>query len=300
MPRQTKKKHDMPIIQRLVGNITEEELRHVDCYVSERLGIFIPSVGFCEYAITPSHTHPSYSFVVFFTKEQSFFTDNIELPEDHYLAAVMEPEAPHEEKPSDTFRRYLAIFIPRDIFEGLYQDYSKNKPIPKLLWKQFAVGHELMIYIKNFMSEYENKSPGYKTMLDALAVLISHCFIRSLLEIDMKTDVITEKFEIEGMIQFMEQHFGQKMTITELSKQSNMSESHFMRIFKRETGLSPMDYLIRIRIEKAKKLLRIGKKNMTEVSQLCGFGSPSHFSSSFAKHTGVSPTEYQRAYTQNH
>lgn len=40
-------------IQSLVGNITEENLKHVDCYVTQDFGMFIPSVGFCEYAIMP-------------------------------------------------------------------------------------------------------------------------------------------------------------------------------------------------------------------------------------------------------
>ena len=57
-------------IQSLVGNITEENLKYVDSYVNQHLGIFIPSVGFCEYAISPDHTHPAYSFVFFFLKSK--------------------------------------------------------------------------------------------------------------------------------------------------------------------------------------------------------------------------------------
>lgn len=60
---------DMKNIQNLVGNsITEGNLKHVDVYVSKNLGIFIPSTGFCEYAIKHNHTHPSYSFIVFSLK----------------------------------------------------------------------------------------------------------------------------------------------------------------------------------------------------------------------------------------
>lgn len=293
------KNQDLIKIQNLVGDISDEDLRHVDCYVSDHLGIFIPSVGFCENAITPSHTHPSYLFVVYFTKEQSFINDNIELPDKHYLVSVIEPEIPHEEKPLETFKRYIAIFISKETFEGIYKEYSKEQLSQQLVWEQFVVGHEIMIYIKKFMFEFENKILGYKTILDALAKIIGHCLVRNFLNIDNKTDFVTEKFEFDSIIDFMHQHFGQKITIAELAKKINMSESHFIRVFKKETGVSPMDYLIRIRIEKAKKLLRIGTKNITEVSLFCGFGSTSHFSSSFTKHTGFSPSEYQNVYSVN-
>lgn len=46
--------------------ISESDLKYVDYYVSENFAIFIPSVGFCEYAIMPQHTHPAYSFILFF------------------------------------------------------------------------------------------------------------------------------------------------------------------------------------------------------------------------------------------
>ena len=65
-------KQDMESIQSLVGqDITEDNLKYVDVYVSDKLGVFIPSIGFCEYAIKPNHTHPSYSFIILFSNNSS-------------------------------------------------------------------------------------------------------------------------------------------------------------------------------------------------------------------------------------
>ncbi|MGL5086307.1 MAG: hypothetical protein ACRC68_11435, partial [Clostridium sp.] len=86
---------DLKSIQRLVGDITEENLKYVDCYVSENLGLFIPSVGFCEYAITPKHVHPSYSFVLFFSEEQSLIPVRIEMVANSYLATALVPNIAH-------------------------------------------------------------------------------------------------------------------------------------------------------------------------------------------------------------
>lgn len=288
---------DMTNIRKLVGDISESNLKYVDCYVSENFGIFIPSVGFCEYAIMPQHTHPAYSFTLFFSEEQSITPVRIKILPEHYLVTAMAPVVPHEEKETDTFTRYVAIFISQELYETVYKNYNSSPP-ELYCWDQFLVGHEIMIYLKKFMSEYENKLPGCQDILGALAVTITHQIIRSILKIDEKVKFITDKFEIEKTVEFIYQHFGEKLNVTVLAQIAGMSESHFIRIFKKETGYSPMEFLIRVRIDKAKKLLRSGTKNITEVSLECGFSSTSHFSNSFTKNTGITPSEYQNSYAQ--
>lgn len=289
--------NELAKIHRLVGEISEDDLRDVDYYVSEHLGIFIPSVGFCKYAIKAQHTHPAYSFILFFSKEQRIIHVNVELPAGHYLATAIAPGLPHEEEKTDFFTRYIAILISRELFEKLYANYCSTVP-EQYNWEQFVIEREIMIYIKKFMSEYENSIAGSENVLEAIAIMITHQLIRSLLKIENKVDFITEKFEIEKSIEYIHQCFGKKLTVAKLAKLANMSESHFIRIFKKETGLAPMEFLIKTRIDKARKLLRNRTRTITEVSLQCGFSSTSHFSSSFAKHMGISPSEYQNDYNE--
>ena len=56
----------MDLIRRLVGDITEDPFGFIDFAVTETVGLFVPLTGQCYYAVTPEHTHPSYSFVVSF------------------------------------------------------------------------------------------------------------------------------------------------------------------------------------------------------------------------------------------
>lgn len=283
--------------QRLVGNITKENLKYVDCYISQNLSMFIPSVGFCEYAITPKHTHPAYSFVLFFSKEKSIVPLEIEVLPNHYLVAAMSPEIHHEEKETDTFTRYIAIFISREFYEKYYSIYSCKSP-DRYFWKQFLIKQDVMIYIKKFMSEYENKRPGYESILESLSVIITNELIRSILEVPVSSDLFMEKLETEKAIEYMHQNFGDKLKVEHLAKLVNMSESHFIRTFKKETQLSPIEYLIGLRLDKAKKLLRGKSKNITEIALQCGFNSSSHFSSCFLKQFGITPTEYEDLYSE--
>jgi len=290
---------DIKKIRELVGDVTEEDLKYVECYVSKNIGIFIPSVGFCKYAITPSHTHPSYSFVIFHSKEQNFIDSNIEVPNGHYLAYMIKPDAPHEEKVSDHFVRYIAICIDKDYFENIYQKYIPEPPNFNNEWNQFFIKHEVMTYIKKFMAEYQERIIGYKDILDALSEIICHALVREIIGAKNEKSFSSDNFEIENVIEYMHQHFDNKITVEDLAKKTNMSKSHFIRVFKKVTGLSPMDYLINIRIEKAKKLLTAGNKNISEISLLCGFNSISHFSSTFSKHVGISPSKYYNMYSKN-
>lgn len=178
----------------LVGDVTEEDLRNVDYYVSDNLGIFIPSVGFCQYAIRHQHVHPAYSFVLFFSAEQSIVPVKLEMRPEHYLVTAMSPDFPHEEEQGDVFTRYIAIMISRELYESKYAEYSKTPP-GKYEWDQFLVPHEFMFLLKKFMAEHENKLPGHEQVLEAYAVAITHQLIRSLLKIDVAPEGITERFD---------------------------------------------------------------------------------------------------------
>ncbi len=279
-------------IQRLVGDIRESDLRNVDCYVGDNLGIFIPSVGYCGYAVKPRHVHPSYSFTVFFSKEQSLVPVQIAVPDDHYLAAFISPGVPHEEEETGAFIRYIAIFIAKDYFERQFSSYGRQ-PSGNDCWKQFLLDADIMVFLRKFMDEYESNLSGCGAILDGVGGVITHELIRGLLKVEAPAISPSDRFDIERVVEHMQQHFGEKNTVAGLARLANMSAPHLLRLFSREKGVSPMEYLIRLRIDKARKLLRNPANTITEVSLQCGFNSTSHFSTCFAKRFGITPRQYR-------
>jgi transcriptional regulator GlxA family with amidase domain len=97
----------------------------------------------------------------------------------------------------------------------------------------------------------------------------------------------------------MQQNFGKKITIDQLAQIANMSVSHFDRKFKREYGCTPLQYLLNIRIEKAKKYLKNNDERIVSIALLCGFSNASSFSSYFHKTVGIKPMEYKKIYKAN-
>jgi AraC family transcriptional regulator len=85
-------------------------------------------------------------------------------------------------------------------------------------------------------------------------------------------------------------------TLADLAKLAKLSPYHLTRAFKRSVGLSPHQYLIRCRIDRAKHLLADTERSITEIALSLGFASSSHFSVTFKAIVGVPPTAYRRSF----
>ena len=96
----------------------------------------------------------------------------------------------------------------------------------------------------------------------------------------------------------MEQHFSEKITVDTLAQLSNMSQSNFNRLFKKEMNISPIEYLINLRLRKAKKYLSEMSNSISDIALKCGFYSASYFSSCFYKQFNLSPSEYQKIFNR--
>ena len=84
-----------------------------------------------------------------------------------------------------------------------------------------------------------------------------------------------------------------ELTLNKVASQVNLSASHFSVVFSHEVGETFKDYLTRIRIERAKELLRTTNQKCSEVAYQCGYNDPHYFSYMFKKNTGLSPQRFR-------
>lgn len=285
---------DYSIIRSLVGRVSKEDLRYVDSFTSRNLALFMPVGGACFYALAPVHSHPSYMFVIPFNDATSLRINGKIIRTIPGKVFALPPEAPHHEIPSDSPPRYLAIFIKRDFFEKQSSCYSSRKDISSC-GEFFEPPIQLLPALKRFMIEADGENEGCETVLEVIGTEICHILIRGILNRPLPEDRISPRIEINRAVEFMHSNIGKKITIMDLSTAVRMSATHFMRIFKNETGKTPMEYLNRVRLERAKKLLTAGDKSVTEIAFECGFSSLSYLSARFRGFYGVSPLEYTKA-----
>ena len=97
-----------------------------------------------------------------------------------------------------------------------------------------------------------------------------------------------------SVIRYLHSQFGETISTAKLAKMAGLSISHFERRFRLAFGVSPRQYLIRVRVEHAATMLRETDQNITEIAQSCGFYDHAHFSRSFRRVMSVSPSSYRK------
>lgn len=99
--------------------------------------------------------------------------------------------------------------------------------------------------------------------------------------------------QLEKSIEFMKENLKNHLTVESIAKEFNYSSSHYSTLFKQKTGLSPIDYFIKLKIQYACQLLTKSNLIIKEVAQEVGYDDPFYFSRMFKKITGKSPIEYK-------
>lgn len=100
--------------------------------------------------------------------------------------------------------------------------------------------------------------------------------------------------QLKKALDYIDENYMNDIKITTLSEMSNMSDSTFLRTFKRDFSLTPKRYIISRRLKKVAELLSTSDKAFCEISILCGFSDQSHMTREFKRVTGITPSAYQR------
>jgi transcriptional regulator GlxA family with amidase domain len=103
---------------------------------------------------------------------------------------------------------------------------------------------------------------------------------------------------IEETVAYMQQHLDQPLQVATLAAKANFSPSQFFLLFKRWVGSAPIDYFIRMRIQRAGRLLCDTNLSVKEVAARLGYDDPFYFSRIFKSVNSLSPSNYRAAQRQ--
>ena len=98
--------------------------------------------------------------------------------------------------------------------------------------------------------------------------------------------------DMQQLLTYIDEHYGEDLTLASAAEKMNLSESHFSRTFKKLVGLNYVTYLNAVRIEQAAGLIRDSGKKITDIALSCGFGNIRSFNRTFKEYTGYTPTQF--------
>jgi AraC family transcriptional regulator len=192
---------------------------------------------------------------------------------------------------------YVRIQINPDCFEQLAQaetnlDVDRIELLPKFRVRHLQVEQiSLML-----LDELRNASLAEHRYVDSLANALIIQLLRHFSTAESPTESDEGGLSDRQLLQiadYVNEHLAQEIKIVELAELARMSHFHFSRLFKQSTGVSPHQYVIEQRVERAKYLLKQSQLPIMEIAMLCGFSGHSHLGKCFRQCTGLSPKAYR-------
>ena len=105
---------------------------------------------------------------------------------------------------------------------------------------------------------------------------------------------VTDNYTLNRILKHIHMNIENYISLQTISEDLNLSKSYISLVFKEHMGLTVMDYITNLKINRAKTLLTTTTQSIMEISQILGFHDSSHFGKAFKKVTGVTPREYRK------
>ncbi|MEG1687785.1 MAG: AraC family transcriptional regulator [Angelakisella sp.] len=99
---------------------------------------------------------------------------------------------------------------------------------------------------------------------------------------------------MQEIVRYIQDYYAEEIRVEALAKMSGYSSRHFRLLFIKETGLAPTEYIIKCRLDAAKRQLATSNISIIRITQACGFSSSSQFSMLFKRDTNMTPKQYRR------
>lgn len=104
---------------------------------------------------------------------------------------------------------------------------------------------------------------------------------------------------IRSITDYIDLHYNQKLLLSDIARQEQLSLSYLSHFFKDCFGISFQDYLLRIRCENARRLLLLTDSSLLDICIACGFSDPKYFNGGFKKQYGYTPKEFRRVFQKD-
>lgn len=203
----------------------------------------------------------------------------------------------HYTLPDDPFRYDRSkIFLPTDVLDKLLLLFPEELQMRSVFTPNALVYTQLEPADQKYVEQILDTICRYAGDSHYLDPIIKSGYISLLVCLHKNQKKVTAEASdiIQKAVEYINQHISEKICMDELCRDIHISKYYFCRKFKKTTGFTVMDYILKTRIVAAKSMLTETDLPISEVSTGCGFSSFSYFCRVFKEHTGSTPLQYRK------
>ncbi|MCU6791323.1 response regulator [Paenibacillus sp. WQ 127069] len=187
-----------------------------------------------------------------------------------------------------------------------YLEDKISRPYPELVRERFLqIVHLFEVFLLHkggdlySIMPYEGKYPHHvvrtSESFQEISIWLSG-WIAVFFEYVRATTVHQPRPEIQAVQRMIEEKYSTSFKMSDLAKEVNFTEPYLSSLFKKETGETMIEYMIRIRMKKAREMLKDPNVKIYEIADAIGYSDPNYFAKLFKKIEGIYPQEYRKRY----
>lgn len=191
-----------------------------------------------------------------------------------------------------------AVSAASEFFDWMQENFTDSIMDIRLKILEFVLYSERLLYVKGGRTyEFKSRTDYIPSVMGTENLgELRKWFLDKISDICKKIENSkNDKSEslIEKAEAYIDSNYMKELSLDDVSSYCNISSYYFSKLFKQETGENYVEYLNKVRIENAKRLLNESDSSIKEVCYSVGFSDPNYFSRAFKKYEGVTPSEYK-------
>jgi YesN/AraC family two-component response regulator len=236
------------------------------------------------------HTHHFSELFYIVKGKGSFVLSNLELPIKENDLVIINPNVIHTEKSNkhDSLE-YIALGI-----EGLSFSKENDENSQLGLYIFQADRENILFYLKRLLEEIQGHKENYEIICQNIIEIL-------IIKLTREKQLTVTKTEAQNMnkisafiMYYLNQNYRDPITLDKLASVGHINKYYLAHTFKKDMGISPIEYLNRIRIKEAKLLLETTDYSIAHIAAFTGFSSQSFFTQAFKRTTNKTPSRYRK------
>ena len=252
--------------------------------------LYISTAKYAEDWLSVPHTHACAELFYITGGQGSFLLDGQSFDVGRDDLIIINPFVEHTEKSTgDHPLEYIVVGV-----DGLELSMGDSNNQPFYVSHFHSANISVRPYLHDLLSEAEKQLPGHETICQDLLEILILRLVRSSNDSArlVPSDSHVSK-ESAAVRRYIDNHFKEPLTLDLLAAVVHVNKFHMAHNFTRDYGISPINYLLSLRLRESQQLLQSTHHSMAQIARIVGFSSSCYFSQVFKKATGLSPSEYR-------